>query len=86
MRGEAAHFWCPFSNFGRVEAWNSLAHIFSRGLSTKLTTVLYGKKVQENSNKSGTFPKMGMRPALRARRTPIFRIFLGFSGWIFYVQ
>ena len=34
----------------------------------------------ENSKKSGKIPKMGVRRALRARRTPIFGIFPEFSG------
>ena len=43
-------------------------------------TVLYGKTIPENSKKHGKIPKMGVRRALRARRTPIFGIFPEFSG------
>ena len=52
-------------------------------------TVLYGKKtIPEHSNKSGKFPKMGVRRALRARGARpffgIYWIFFEFSGWIFF--
>ena len=45
-----------------------------------LRTVLYGKKSPENSKKSGKLPKMSVRRALRARRTPIILNFPEFSG------
>ena len=38
------------------------------------------KKNPENSPKNGKFPKMGVRRALRARRTPIFGFVFEFSG------
>jgi len=41
---------------------------------------LYGTTIPENSKKSGKITKMGVRRALRARRTPIFGFFPGFSG------
>ena len=50
-------------------------HIIPR----KSCTVLYGKN-REKSKKFGKFPKMGVRRALRARRTPIFWNFPIFSG------
>ena len=42
------------------------------------------KKKPGKFKKSVTVPKMGVRRALRARRTPIFGIFLEFSGWFFF--
>ena len=76
----------PFAFFSRTQLSNSSISLLLPNLKSKpsLATVLYGKTNPEHSKKSGKSPKMGVPRALRARRTPIFRIFLEFSGWIYF--